>query len=397
GGTNETNTLQIPFGTYTLQGGTLVVSSIVASDLYAIFNFGGGTLKANGNLNTTLPMTLTGAGGDANVDTNGYAVTLAGWLYGSGGLNKLGAGTLTLASANTYTGNTTISAGTIKLGSAASLASGAIDVADGATFDVSEVSGGYNLAAGKTLKGGGTVRGNVTIGGVHAPGNSTGIQTVEGDYNMLGELQIELAGTTPGSGYDQVLLSGSGDYNATLGGTLSLDWTGFGDSSEETQLWIVQNDTNGILTGRVRQLRQRLVAGRPRRPGVVDLVRGRRRGRRLKRRQRRADKSRARAIDAGAHRHRGHRSVGPRPAPAEPRGAVMLRRQYGRQIGRCFRPAWKLTSNVNFAPGLPRANAHGLAHGEPRGQRERGSKRGLRLAVKWPSAVLRRSRARALC
>lgn len=37
--------------------------------------------------------------------------------------------------------------------------------------------------------------------------------------------------------------------------------------------------------------------------------------------------------------------------------------------GKCLRSAWKLTSNVSFAPGLPRTNAQGLAHGEPRGHR----------------------------
>ncbi len=256
GGWVEVNTSQFYLGhgpgssgTYNLNGGTLVISSIMQGEGAATFNFGGGTLKASGALNTSLPMTLTGAGGNANVDTNGQAVTLAGQLSGPGGLNKLGAGTLTLSAANGYTGTTAINTGTLKLGSAASLASSEIDVADGATFDVAEVSGGFNLAAGQTLAGTGTVLGNLTVNGVHAPGNSPGIQTIEGDYNMLGELQIELAGTTAGTGYDQVLLCGTGDYNATLGGTLTLDWTGFAGSSEETQLWIVQNDTNGILSG----------------------------------------------------------------------------------------------------------------------------------------------------
>ncbi|MCD4726470.1 MAG: autotransporter-associated beta strand repeat-containing protein, partial [Pirellulales bacterium] len=172
-----------------------------------------------------------------------------GAIGGDYSLTKAGGGTLTLGGANAYTGNTTISAGTLKLGGAASLASGAVDVAAGATFDVSEVSGGYNLTAGQTLNGDGIVSGDITINGIHAPGYSPGIQIIEGDYNMLGELQIELAGTDPGTGYDQVLLSGSGDYNAMLDGTLTLDWTGFADSSEETQLWIVQNDTDGILSG----------------------------------------------------------------------------------------------------------------------------------------------------
>ena len=188
-------------------------------------------------------------GGNRQITVSSNELTVGGAIGGDYSLTKAGSGTLALGGANAYTGNTTISAGTLKLGSEASLASGAIDVAAGATFDVSEVSGGYNLTAGQTLNGAGVVGGDITISGIHAPGYSPGIQIIQGDYNMLGELQIELAGTAPGADYDQVLLSGSGDYDATLGGTLTLDWTGFGDSSEETQLWIIQNDTDGILTG----------------------------------------------------------------------------------------------------------------------------------------------------
>jgi hypothetical protein len=47
---------------------------------------------------------------------------------------------------------------------------------------------------------------------------------------------------------------------------------------------------------------------------------------------------------------------------------------------RCFRSAWKVTSSISRAPGLPPTNAHGFPHGEPRGQRARGSKCGLRSA-----------------
>ena len=81
----------------------------------AAFNFGGGTLQASGALSTTLPMTLTGAGGNATVDTAGYAVTLSGQLSGPGGLDKLDTGTLTLSGANTYGGLTTVSGGTLDL------------------------------------------------------------------------------------------------------------------------------------------------------------------------------------------------------------------------------------------------------------------------------------------
>ncbi len=160
----------------------------------------------------------------------------------------MGSGTLLLNQKNTYTGPTTITAGTLKLGSA-SLASTLIDVAGGATFDVSAISGGFNLASGQTLKGSGKIIGDLTINGIHAPGDSPGIETVQGNYNMLGQLEIELAGTAPGSGYDQVLISGPDTYNAALGGTLALDWTGLAGSSDSTRLWILENDTAGTLSG----------------------------------------------------------------------------------------------------------------------------------------------------
>ena len=81
----------------------------------AAFNFGGGTLLASGSFTTTLPMTLTGTGGNATVDTAGYAVTFSGQLSGTGGLNKTDSGTLTLTGSNNYAGQTVLSGGTLEL------------------------------------------------------------------------------------------------------------------------------------------------------------------------------------------------------------------------------------------------------------------------------------------
>ena len=65
-------------------------------------------------------------------------------------------------------------------------------------------------------------------------------------------------------------------------------------------------------------------------------------------------------------------------------GAVAVFVRYAarrmRTIGKCLRPLWNSTSSSISAPGLPLTKAHGLAQGEPRGQRFRGSKRGARLA-----------------
>jgi T5SS/PEP-CTERM-associated repeat protein/autotransporter-associated beta strand protein len=125
GGTNSViGTLYLGYGftgtgVYNLNGGTLAVGGLASGSGTAIFRFGGGTLMANSAFTSSLPMSLTGTGGNATVNTNGNAVTLSGALSGAGGLKKLGANKLTLTGADTYTGRTTIAAGTLELGSAA--------------------------------------------------------------------------------------------------------------------------------------------------------------------------------------------------------------------------------------------------------------------------------------
>ena len=50
-----------------------------------------------------------------HVRHQGYTLTIGGLISGSGGLAKAGSGTLVLCGSNTYTGGTTIAAGTLKL------------------------------------------------------------------------------------------------------------------------------------------------------------------------------------------------------------------------------------------------------------------------------------------
>jgi hypothetical protein len=60
-----------------------------------------------------------------------------------------------------------------------------------------------------TLTGDGPLK-NVTIINTHAPGESTAIVPIEGAYairNFGGRLEMEIGGTTPGTGYDQLLSS----------------------------------------------------------------------------------------------------------------------------------------------------------------------------------------------
>ena len=176
-------------GTYNLNGGTLILKSLSKGSGTAAFNFGGGTLQASGNLSTSLPMTLTGEGGNATINTAGYNATLSGILSGVGGLNKIGAGILTLSASDTYSGPTTISNGTLALASTGTIASTSIiDVEKDGIFDVSakNSSGGFKLGAAQTLKGSGKVLGNINaLAGSHiAPGDSAGVLNVAGNLTL---------------------------------------------------------------------------------------------------------------------------------------------------------------------------------------------------------------------
>jgi T5SS/PEP-CTERM-associated repeat protein/autotransporter-associated beta strand protein len=86
----------------------------------ATFNWNGGILRATGNRGDYLQgfgaSAITVGSNGAFFDTNGYNVgfTTVSMLTGSGGLTKQGAGTLSIAGGNTYSGNTTVSAGTLQ-------------------------------------------------------------------------------------------------------------------------------------------------------------------------------------------------------------------------------------------------------------------------------------------
>ncbi len=107
-------------GTIRLNGGTIYTPLVEDLGGTSTFHFNGGTLKARSATDTFMQDLDTAdvQQGGAVIDTNGFNVTIAQPLSAgsaSGGLNKIGSGTLTLTSAPTYTGNTEISAGRLQL------------------------------------------------------------------------------------------------------------------------------------------------------------------------------------------------------------------------------------------------------------------------------------------
>ena len=120
GGSNEVSgTLTLAYsngstGTYNLNGGLLRLGGLSQGNGTTSFSIGAATFQAGALFATSVPITLSQAGGTAVFDTSGYSLTLNGALSGAGGLQKISQGTLVLAASNGYTGPTTLTAGMLE-------------------------------------------------------------------------------------------------------------------------------------------------------------------------------------------------------------------------------------------------------------------------------------------
>ncbi|HPA21455.1 MAG TPA: autotransporter-associated beta strand repeat-containing protein [Verrucomicrobiae bacterium] len=160
-------------------------------------------------------------GGQANLSTltlniaAGVTNRFTGFLGGPDlndnnlALISKGPGILDLAGANTYTGTTTVTNGTLRVNG-------------------THIGGGnYSIQNGGTLGGTGLIDAAIHVldGGFAAPGNPIGTLTTSNNFILDGTLQIELAnGAGPGAGLSD-MLDVNGFFDIT-NGTLQFVYTG---------------------------------------------------------------------------------------------------------------------------------------------------------------------------
>lgn len=118
------------------------------------------------------------------------ALGYAGALSGNGSIVKQGAGPLTLTGAGSFTGSTTVEAGTL-----------AVNNTTGVALD-----GDVDLNSGTLLAGSGHLGAAVTCAGTLAPGNSAGTLTVDGALDLSGGSYVCEIGD---AGHDRVDVGGT--------------------------------------------------------------------------------------------------------------------------------------------------------------------------------------------
>ncbi len=230
-------------GTTTIGGGTLELSgsaALLGSTLISppagslIFDHGvAGHAFMLGGLSGSNSISLQDNGGSAvalGVGGNGGSTLYSGVFSGSGSLNKIGSGTMTLTAAETYTGGTTVSGGMLQLGDGLSGRDGSLlsggTIADNATlsFDLygSQTYSGIISGSGSVLVAAGSVTLSpgasliTSAGNVHV-GQNTGARltvTNSSSISIGNELDVNYQATASGSA--------STAYLNLQGGTVSV-------------------------------------------------------------------------------------------------------------------------------------------------------------------------------
>ncbi|MGT2434933.1 autotransporter outer membrane beta-barrel domain-containing protein [Bradyrhizobium betae] len=229
-------------GFITNVGGTVDISGLSSAGMTAGSIAGAGDYLLGAK-------TLTVGGNNVSTQVDGV-ISGAG-----GGLTKVGTGTLTLTGTNTYTGATTISAGTLALSGNGSIASSSVVTVNG-TFDISASSFPFNAIT--TLAGSSSGIVNMGARGLFISNGSTefaGVIQGTGGFEVGGGTQT-LSGVNTYSNVTQIdggatlALKGSGSianslYVAFAGAGATLDISQTTSGASVTQLFSLT--TNNVI------------------------------------------------------------------------------------------------------------------------------------------------------
>lgn len=281
-GTTNTGVLDLNWGsvgannTFNLNGGTLTIYEVLTANDNgtAVFNFNGGTLKAAGNnpffvFMGGVSQSVNVMNGGAIIDSAGFNVGIPQLLLagGTGGLTKIGTGTLTLSGGYTYTGPTVVQGGTLALDAAQTSSSSSALTVSNATVTISTANGTASILAGGVSLAGSNVL-NFNFGTATSPSaraidatgfsvsntgtnliNITGALLVVGQYPLIytgGSVPTNnfKLGPLPTGMVAQLVNSGTSlDLQITAAGQ-SLTWYGADSLATPLLTWDINTSSN---------------------------------------------------------------------------------------------------------------------------------------------------------
>ncbi|WP_236209769.1 beta strand repeat-containing protein, partial [Pseudomonas tohonis] len=250
--TSDTATIDASNGTSFSEAVAIAAADSTGSQTIVFAsNLAGQTLNLNaGSINESLTFdmdqasgliltggTLTLGGGTTQTFTHGAGdtATISSVITGSGALTKAGAGNLTLSgSGNTFSGATTISAGTLTVSGGDALASNtSVSVAAGATLAL----------AGNEALGNLSGAGSVTLGSFNLTSNQTADTTFSGGISGTGGVTFNQTGAATYS----TTLSGTNTYS---GSTIlaNYGWLKLNGDASMADTNAVRVNGNSVLT-----------------------------------------------------------------------------------------------------------------------------------------------------
>jgi outer membrane autotransporter protein len=190
-----------------------------------------GSLAGTGKVSMTGANALTAGGDDTSTTFSGV------YSGANAGLTKTGLGAFTLSGINTYAGTTDVDAGTL-------IVNGSIVTSSLTT-----------VGSGATLEGTGVLGATaVESGGIHAPGNSIGTQTVTGPYLLQPGAILEIEATPGTNNSDVVVVNGT----VSLTGAILNVIAAGGNYAAATSYLIIDNDLADPVTGTFGQVNTNL-------------------------------------------------------------------------------------------------------------------------------------------
>ncbi len=226
--------------TVSITGGTGATATVVDGN----FALNGIALTGSGSGYTSAP-SVTVSGGTATATANVTSVALASdsSIGGSGsltvnavisggyGLTKVGTGTTTFTAANSYTGATVVSGGTLQVGASGTgqTGTGAVSVQSGAVLDGTGYVAGssFTAASGSTVQAGDSTA-QSSYGTLHfTPATGSGSVTFQAGSTIV-------LGINPGGTSDMLQITGNGSTSLSFNGNLTVTASAFTPTAPAT-------------------------------------------------------------------------------------------------------------------------------------------------------------------